>query len=726
MKRFSKLYTALILIFLFAPIAVMILFSFNSGHGFADFKGFDLKWYRELFKNSEILNALKNSLILAVTSSVISTIVGTLAAFGIHHMKKKWVKNSIMTATNIPMMNPEIITGISLMFLFVFVGTLLGLTTKLNFVTMLIAHVTFCLPYVILNVLPKFKQMDSALPEAALDLGCTPLQSFFKVQLPCILPGVFTGMIMAFTMSLDDFVISYFTSGVDFVTLPVLIYSMTKKSVKPTIYALSTIIFIIIFVLLMISNREKNTEVRLKAELAKEEKRKREAIERSKKTGKPLKIKAVQQKKSHNHRSFSTTKLIAVICVLAMLLSIGMVFAVFSNEPIVLNVYNWGEYISDGSEDSYDTNKEFENYCRDVLGLNVKVNYITYTSNEDMYAKLSTGAVSYDIIIPSDYMVARLAEEGMLVELDFSNIPNYETSIDENFKGLYYDPDNKYSVPYTYGMVGIIYDANEVDPLDANINEETGRGTWDMMWNEKYKGQILQFNNSRDAFGTAFYKLGEDVNTTDTAIWDKGLATLQQQKPLLKKLVMDEIFNMMESGEAAVGAYYAGDYLTMVDNQASNVDLQFYYPESTNLFIDAMCIPKCTQNKQLAEQYINFMLSDDAAIANAEYICYASPHQNVYTNEQYIEDMGEDAMAILYPENFDFYESYQANSYHDLDAATKSYINTLWARYATTQGEDGEGSLETRTIIELSVYGAAIVGGISLVLIKKHRKKSKK
>ncbi len=726
MKRFSKLYTALILIFLFAPIAVMILFSFNSGHGFADFKGFDLKWYRELFKNSEILNALKNSLILAVTSSVISTIVGTLAAFGIHHMKKKWLKNSIMTATNIPMMNPEIITGISLMFLFVFVGTLLGLTTKLNFVTMLIAHVTFCLPYVILNVLPKFKQMDSALPEAALDLGCTPLQSFFKVQLPCILPGVFTGMIMAFTMSLDDFVISYFTSGVDFVTLPVLIYSMTKKSVKPTIYALSTIIFIIIFVLLMISNREKNTEARLKAELAKEEKRKREAIERSKKTGKPLKIKDVQQKKSHSHRSFSTTKLIAIICVLAILLSIAMVFAVFSNEPIVLNVYNWGEYISDGSEDSYDTNKEFEIYCRDILGLNVKVNYITYTSNEDMYAKLSTGAVSYDIIIPSDYMIARLAEEGMLEELDFSNIPNYNTSIDENFKNLYYDPENKYSVPYTYGMVGIIYDANEVDSLDANINEETGRGTWDMMWNEKYKGQILQFNNSRDAFGTAFYKLGEDVNTTYKAIWDKGLATLQQQKPLLKKLVMDEIFNMMESGEAAVGAYYAGDYLTMADNQASNVDLQFYYPENTNLFIDAMCIPKCTQNKQLAEQYINFMLSDDAAVANAEYICYASPHKNVYTNEQYIEDMGEDAMAILYPDNFDFYKSYQANSYHDLDAATKSYINTLWARYATTQGDNSEGSLEARTIVELSVYGVIIVASVSAVLIRKRIKKSKR
>jgi spermidine/putrescine transport system permease protein len=265
MKSFSKIYTAIILIFLFAPIAVLIFFSFNSGSSTSVFEGFSFRWYKELFKNTEILNALKNSLILAVVSAAISTIIGTAAAYGIHHMKKKWLRRSVMTATNIPMMNPDIITGISLMFLFVFVGTMLGMSTKLNFWTMLIAHVTFCLPYVILNVLPKFRQMDKALPEAALDLGCTPLQAFFKVELPAILPGVFTGMIMAFTMSLDDFVISYFTSGVDFQTLPILIYSMTKKSVKPTIYALSTIVFIIILELLLITNREKTSEERLEA-----------------------------------------------------------------------------------------------------------------------------------------------------------------------------------------------------------------------------------------------------------------------------------------------------------------------------------------------------------------------------------------------------------------------------------------------------------------------------
>ena len=677
MKKLSKVYIALILIFLFAPIAVLIVFSFNSGSSTSVFKGFSLRWYGELFNNAAMLNALKNSLILAISSAAISTVIGTAAAFGIHHMKKKWLRRSVMTATNIPMMNPDIITGISLMFLFVFVGTLLGLQTKLSFWTMLIAHITFSLPYVILNVLPKFRQMDKSLPEAALDLGCTPLQSFFKVQLPAILPGVFTGMIMAFTLSLDDFVISYFTSGVDFQTLPILIYSMTKKDVKPTIYALSTIVFIIILVLLLLTNREKTSEERFEAKRLREEKRLKSAIAKSQKTGKPMRVKRVSESNlevSHG-RSMNLTKIIALICVLAVIISTCLVFSIFSKRTITLNVYNWGEYISDGAEGSYDTNAEFEKYCREELGMNVTVNYNTFASNEDLYAKLSSNAVSYDVIIPSDYMIARLASEGYLQELDFNNIPNYEKSITDDFRGLYYDPENKYSVPYTYGMIGVIYDASRVSEDDT--------GAWDLMWNEKYSGQIVQYNNSRDAFGTAFYKNGWDVNTTDKSVWDKALAELQQQKPLLKKLVMDEIYNMMETGEAMIGSYYAGDYLTMLDNQADNVDLQFYYPENTNLFVDAMCIPTCAQNKTLAEEYINFMLSDDTAIANAEYICYASPHANVYNSEIYKEDMGEDAISILYPEDFDFHEKYDANCYKDLPPEMKEYLNALWIKFAT-------------------------------------------
>ena len=297
------------------------------------------------------------------------------------------------------------------------------------------------------------------------------------------------------------------------------------------------------------------------------------------------------------------------------------------------------------------------------------VNYDTYDSNENMYSKLASGAVSYDVIIPSDYMIARMISEDMLLPLNFKNIPNYK-NIDDNFKGLYYDPTDTYSIPYTYGIVGVIYNANEVDEADAQ--------GWDLMWNEKYSGRILQFNNSRDAFGTAMYKLGIDVNTTDKSQWDKAFQELKTQEPLVYSYVMDEIYNAMESGEAAIGAYYAGDYFTMVDNQTESVDLQFYYPDPTNYYIDAMCIPKCCQNQELAEIFINFMLDRDAAVANAEYTYYASPTKVVYTDAEYLEEMGEDTIAILYPETGDFAAQYNKLAYRNLPVEMLDYINTLW------------------------------------------------
>ena len=340
-----------------------------------------------------------------------------------------------------------------------------------------------------------------------------------------------------------------------------------------------------------------------------------------------------------------------------------------SSGPKTLNVYNWGEYISDGSEDSYDTVKEFEKWYKETYGQSVKVNYDTYASNEDMYSKLSSGAVSYDVIIPSDYMIARMISEDMLLPLNFDNIPEYE-NIDENFKGLYYDPENLYTVPYAYGIIGIIWNANEVDAEDA--------AGWDLMWNDKYSGKIVQFNNSRDAFGTAMYKLGLDVNSDDKAVWDQALEELKAQRDLVYSYVMDEIYNIMESGEAAIGAYYAGDYFTMLDAQAPNVDLQFYYPDPTNYYIDAMCIPTCCQDQELAEIFINFMLSRDAAVANAEYTYYASPNKTVYTDEEYLEDLGEETIAILYPEMEDFTKDYNTYAYRNLSQEMLDYVNTLW------------------------------------------------
>ena len=338
-------------------------------------------------------------------------------------------------------------------------------------------------------------------------------------------------------------------------------------------------------------------------------------------------------------------------------------------DTLTLNVYNWGEYISDGSEGSFDTIREFETWYEETYGQKVTVNYSTYASNEDMYNKISSGAVSYDVIIPSDYMIAKMAEENLLHPLNFENIPNYQY-IDDAFKGLYYDPQNQYSVPYTYGIVGVIYDANVVDEADI--------GGWELMWNEKYSGRIVQFNNPRDAFGTAQYKLGLDVNSSDKAMWDLAYGEMLAQRPLVYSYVMDEIFNMMESGEAAIGAYYAGDYFTMVDAQAENVDLQFYYPEQTNFYVDAMCIPSCAQNKELAEIFINYMLSEEAAVANAEYTYYASPNSLVYNNATYLEDLGEDTIAVLYPELGNFAEQYNKMAFRNLESETLDYLNTLW------------------------------------------------
>ncbi len=335
-------------------------------------------------------------------------------------------------------------------------------------------------------------------------------------------------------------------------------------------------------------------------------------------------------------------------------------------DTITINVYNWGEYISDGSEGTLDVNAAFEEYYYETYGQKVKVNYTTYASNEDMYAKLRSGSTGYDIVIPSEYMIQRMINEGMLEELNFDNIPNFEYIAPE-FRNQYYDPDNLYSVPYTYGMVGIIYNTKMVDEADV--------GSWELLWNEKYAGKILQFNNARDAFGTAMYYQGIDVNTKDRAQWEIAVNLLKQQKPIVQGYVMDEVFNKMKGESAAIAPYYAGDYLTMYD---SNDALAFYYPkEGTNVFVDAMCIPKGSRNKEVAEAYINFMLSEEIAVANAEYIGYASPNLLVRENEDYIaymEDWHEDAMTILYPDTASVPTSY----YHMLDADTQAISNELW------------------------------------------------
>ncbi len=380
-----------------------------------------------------------------------------------------------------------------------------------------------------------------------------------------------------------------------------------------------------------------------------------------------------------------------------------------SGDVKTLYVYNWGEYISDGSEGSYDTNAEFEKWYEKTYGEKVKVNYSTYASNEDMYAKLSAGAAAYDVVIPSDYMIARMITEGMLRKINKENVPNLEYVNLEMLFGdddPYYDPTNEYSVPYTYGTVGIIYNTTRVSKEDI--------GSWDLMWNEKYKGDILQFNNSRDAFMTAQLLLGYSVNSENDEEWVAALNKLLEQKDIVQGYVMDEIFNKMENGSAAISAYYAGDFFTMYGD---NEDLAFFYPkEGTNIYVDAMCIPTCSQNPELAERYINFMLSEDAAIANAEYICYASPNRLVYENEEYIaamEELHEDAMSILYNDIFNIKTEY----YYNLSPEQLERVNELWEELKI------ESPISTSIIVLAAAIVAALVAFLVFFALRKRRRK---
>ena len=372
-----------------------------------------------------------------------------------------------------------------------------------------------------------------------------------------------------------------------------------------------------------------------------------------------------------------------------------------SGEAVTLYVYNWGEYISDGSEDTLDVNRAFEEYCLNTLGKRVTVNYSTFSSNEDMYAKVSSEASVYDVIIPSDYMIQRMIEEGRLMPLDLNKIPNYQYILD-SFKGenVYYEPrDGKvYSVPYAYGMVGIIYNTAIVPEDHPTV------GSWDLMWDESFRGDILQFNNSRDAFGTALYKLGYDVNEATEAQWQEALMELKAQKELVQGYVMDEIFNKMKSGSAAVSAYYAGDFLAMYEE---NEDLAFFYPEEgTNLYVDAMCIPANSQNADLAMEYINFMCSEEIAVANAEYHYYATPNSLVLNNADYIECMEsvhEDAMDILYGSG----EGVKAQAYLNLSQEKLVMLNDLWEELKV-ESRIGKGIYIWCTVIVIALLLLAV------------------
>ncbi len=711
MKYASRIYLCLIFAILYIPILTLMLFSFNAENSTAVFGGFSFKWYIELFSSPVAFTALRNTLVLAVLAALLSTIIGTLAAEGIYRMKSKLLKTAIKSVTNIPMMNPDIVTGMSMMLFFAAIMGVMKLVLPslsyddIGFAAMLISHTTFCLPYVILSVLPRITELGDTMSEAALDLGCTPVQAFLKVKLPNIMPAVLSGMVMAFTLSLDDFVISYFVGPSNFQTLPLLIYSMTKKKVTPDMYALSTIIIVTVFALLLISNFKSDNP----------------------------KAGSARKKKITGIVTLSVASVLILALIITSFVGGGVVDedgnVTAARDVVTINVYNWGEYISDGAEGSLDSNKAFEDYFNKHLsgkygGIKIKVNYTTYANNEEMYSKLSNSAVKYDVVVPSDYMIEKMIAEDMLYPLDATKLSNWGNILDE-FKSPYYDKENMYSVPYTYGMMGIIYNKDVVSPEDIENK------SWELLWNEKYAGKILQFNNPRDAFATAMYLEGLDVNSVNYEDWDKALELLMLQKPILQGYVNDEIFDKMETGSASIAPYFVGDFLTMAE---INTSLGFYYPtEGVNYFVDAMCITKESEHPDIAAEYINFMLTEEVAVANAEYIGYASPNRLVMENEEYIAYMedysyegenGESAYDLLYatlPADVnasynELFGSDDAACYRNFTPEVQSRVNTLWENLKLADATEPWVHIATALIL-VSVIGLAVYN----IYIKKKR-----
>ena len=560
-------------------------------------------------------------------------------------------------------MNADIVTGVAMCLFFVAffalwkdfalwfnsVQTLLVLPTRLTlgFPTLLIAHITFNIPYVLLSVSPKLRQLDKNLIDAAQDLGCTWFQAFWKVILPEIKPGIISGALTAFTMSIDDFIISYFTAGSASSTLAMTIYAMTKKRVSPEINAISTLLFVsVLFLLAVINIREAHME-----KVA----QRREALAVSAPSAAPAK------KPSPALRKLAQAAA-AVVCV-AVLIVAG-VGAVHNTRQPVVNVCSWGEYIDE------DLITQFEEET------GILVNYQTSESNEALYSLLKSGAGDYDVIVPSDYMISQLIEEGMLEKLDYSQIPNFSL-IDPRFRNLPYDPANEYTVPYTWGTVGIIYNTTMVEEAPTS---------WSVMFDEKYAGNVLMFRNSRDAIAIALLYLGYDVNTTDEAQLRQAADLIfdAKRRGVYQAFVMDEIFLKMEGGNAAIGAYYAGDYLTAAEN---NPDLGFVVPEEgSNWFVDAMCVLKDAPHYDEAMAWINFIASTKANLANMDMIWYASPNTEAleqypaYYEELYEEELDQETYEIMAapPEVLE-----RCQSYVSLPQETRRLYNELWIRLGT-------------------------------------------
>lgn len=616
-RSVGKLLMVFMIAFFYLPILYMIVFSFNEGKSLTVFTGFSLRWYQHMLDSGDMMGAVYTTFSVALIATFVSTVVGTISAIGLSK-SKKLVRDLMQQVDNLPMMNPEIVTAIGFMLLFI------TFRVEKGYLTMLLAHIAFCIPYVILSVMPKIRSLDPNLADAAMDLGATPWQALTKVIVPQIMPGIVSGALIAFTMSVDDFIISYFVTGGGVKNLSIMVYTMSKR-VNPSINAVSTLMIVIITLVLVVINvaprmaakRQKNTEIR---------KRK-------------------------------------VLIPAALVCACGMGLVAFFRigggqdarpfEGQTLHIYNWGEYTGENILG------DFEEYT------GAKVVMENFDSNEQMYIKVANGE-AYDILVPSDYMIQRLIQEGLLQKLDKSKLDCMDELADA-VKGLPYDPENEYSIPYFWGTVGIVYDTTRVD------EEDLKREGYNIFLDEKYKGDIYLYDSERDSFMMALKALGYSMNTEKPeeldAAYDWLVKCVQTMEP---EIVTDEIIDNMAQGRKALGLIYSGDATYVM---SENENMGYYLPETgTNLWSDAMVIPANAKNPELAHAFINFACDYDGAYDNSSYVGYTSANQEV------MEDLsGEEG-------DFEGINAYLPRTGNEMDEVfvynekTRKEISNLWSR----------------------------------------------
>ena len=611
----GKVGMVLLLVFFYAPILFMIIFSFNSSKSLTHFTGFSLCWYEAMLKNHGMMESLYVTIVIALLATIISTIIGTITAIGLSKSKKV-LRTFISQVNDFPIMNPEIVTAIGLMLLFI------TFQIEKGFVTLLLAHIAFCIPYVILSIMPKIKSLDPNLADAAMDLGATPWQALVKVIVPQIMPGIVSGALIAFTMSFDDFVISYFVTGQGVKNLSIMVYTMSKR-INPSVNAISTLVVLLITITLTIVNV----------------------------------LPMIRKKTSPSKQNKPWKWAVAGVVVVGLVASLFGLNKSASTLPYAgqtLHVYNWGEYTGENIISGFE----------ELTG--AKVIMDNFDSNEQMYIKVANGD-AYDVLVPSDYMIQRMMQEDMLQKLEPETRKECLSELMEAIKGLSYDPKNEYSIPYFWGTVGIVYDKTKVSEEDL---ENEG---WNIFLDQKYKGDIYLYDSERDSFMMALKALGYSMNTTSADELNVAFNWLVQcVQTMDPEIVTDEIIDNMAQARKALGLIYSGDAAYVM---SENENMGFYMPTSgTNLWSDAMVIPKNAKNPKLANEFIRYITSYNAAMDNSSYVGYTSPNKEV-TEELGGKGGDYDGINAYTPRS-----GYDKDEVFQYDEATRKIIADLWSR----------------------------------------------